>query len=395
MALSSSRLNILVRKNLRSLWGQNLPKILSHYIGVRVMHASALVLVALIALELLGKLLQQIGRKSPSSIEATAHALSMDIWLNLVEYLPYAFLLGALWVFGDMARNREFLATQSAGLEPRQILHMALRLPLLCSCLVLGAQEYVPSWMRYWGMTFGSNDVFLRRDIWYKNAQDYWLLSGVNNAGTRVAQAQRYRYDADHILKNIIDYEQGLSYNQQTATWHASVWTEKIIGVRRALIKSYSATEHESIDSNTQFKIEPKVLRALMTPQDYLSPSGHWVLASRPELNPELASRHKFIFWYALVMPFVTITFILLAFAMTIYHRTRVDSLLTVFVGAILGMCFAFGNNLIFVAGLQLQWWAWLCAFLPVILILAGVLLLFKNHVLLQRLVYNLQSDSP
>jgi lipopolysaccharide export LptBFGC system permease protein LptF len=288
-----------------------------------------------------------------------------------------------------MARNREFLAVQTAGLRPQQILLMAMRLPILCVCIVLVAQEYIPDAMHVWAKTLGHEDAVTSRDFWYQDGREHWFMSGIGDDAANVTYARRYQYDDTQTLKRITYYEEGFYHDENSTSWLAFARVEKAISSERTIIKTLYGIDGASGHSRVPLGLSPKVLRMAMKPRDYLSLSEHSALASRPEISASLARRHQFLFWYALMMPLITVAFILLAFAMTIHHHARSDTLLPVLIGAFLGMFFAFSNNLVFSAGLTFDWYAWLCALMPVSLVLAGGMFLLGKHILLRRLVYN------
>lgn len=375
-------------------WRERGTPTLEHYIGLQVVVASAVVLAVLVGMDLLGVVIRRLGRASSEPVFGSLHDLFLDSWTDALEYFPYACLLGALWVFCTLVRHRELLAVQGLGLGHVRILWMGLRLPVLFACALVIAQQFVPSLMHTWAQADSRSGVAVsaQKGAWYVRTDGYWRVFGTDASGERADRLEYYGFDDKHRLE-VIAYADNAYYDATQGRWRAPHWRQKWIEGRGVRIEEVQDTEGAL--SHLYLDVLPRVLHLMTRHEDYLSLSHRWVLAHRPEMGEESMLRHEFIFWRTIVLPLLTMSMALVAFSIAVRFGYRKDTLVQAFLGVLLGIFFAFINNLVFSAGLVFEWRGWFVALLPIGLALICGLWLLNKGMRISALVYNLREVLP
>lgn len=121
------------------------------------------------------------------------------------QSLPFAALAGAAAVFSGLARNREIVAMQAAGLSPFRILAMALPAPLMLAlaALVLGetvtpaSQLTLAAW---WKATEPKGASEQATPRWFRIGDEVVRADGVSADGTKLERVAIFRRGPDRLL---------------------------------------------------------------------------------------------------------------------------------------------------------------------------------------------------
>ncbi len=142
-----------------------------------------------------------------------------------VQILPVACLLGTLFVVGDLARNREYIAGLAGGVPPEKFLGGILLAGLVLSMVSLVLNEtVVPPISRYSTMVF--REKIRKITDWRPKVFTDLLVAGAEG---RMWSIKEFNQDSGEMRRPIVDtFQSGRITTQidaETANWKIDGWT--------------------------------------------------------------------------------------------------------------------------------------------------------------------------
>ena len=384
-------------------------RLLDRYIAGRVLQGY--LLVALVLLGLLGLLdlaeqLEDVGKGDYRILDAFA-VTAMQLPRRLLEILPVVTLLGASIGLGAMASSRELVVAQAAGISPVRLAWAVLKTALLLVLLAMAMEEFLAAPLqqlaerrqalarleleerRLWSTEFLSllnlrNALRERLEepldisgegFWSRDNGRFLHVGGFEAGLPRDVSV--YEFDADGALRQFIRAEQ-VDMDDTRWVFQQPLWKRREDGV--LVTREPPTLLWESFVDATQVRIA-RALRLLRLTPASLSPLDLLSHIAYLEANGQDSLRFRLSFWQKLALPLNITAMVLLAVPFVLGPLRSAHSGQRLMLGALLGVVFFFGNQIVQNTGLILRWWPTLTATLPGgVLLLASAVLFWRQH---------------
>ncbi len=312
--------------------------VLTRYMVREIVKGSLIALLVLITLFNLGTFndeVKDIGKGSYGLNEIAWYLLLTTPRL-IYELIPYAALLGSLFVVGGMANNRETVAMRCAGLSIFWLIRSIIYAGFVLVVFSVFVGEFVaPSAERaaqvlktttqnskvvmssQYGMWFREDNMFIN----VRQIYDDGLLGDISifsvNENNRVAEVKHYD------SARFIDKQQ----------WQASDVQWSQVGTEQ--IKSGSADQQAW---NTS--IDPDLMNIAVVKSDNLSLYDLYMYIDFLQGNNQKTQTFELAFWSRLINPLVTFVMLMVAAPFVISIRQRVGNSSRLVIGALVGLTF-------------------------------------------------------
>ena len=352
--------------------------ILQRYIGISVVKGWLLVLLVLGAIFGLISFTQELDH-TEFNYDAFAAALYTLLTLpnQLVRLAPVIALLGSIVALANLDRYNELTIISCTGFSPAKLLG-ALALPtVLLMCGLWICMEYVTPQLQQ------SAEQERQR---LRDGGNEWLPGG----GVWSTDGRRYihlvKMSMDHVPGDISLFEFDDSGELVRALWANTAVVSKD---RKWLFKD--VREKKLVDGQLQTRSYPELEIANLWSSDELptltqhSDSMHLsLLFSRSQYlakNGQPVEKYLNAFWQRLLMPLTVCAMVLLATPLSASVTAGRDRSfgISLGIGAVLGILFYLGTQIIFSLGQLLQWSIPLVAILPTLVILACAVILLRR----------------
>jgi len=376
--------------------------LLDRYIAVRVLQGY--VLVALVLLGLLGLLdlaeqLEDVGRGDYRIADAFL-VTALQLPRRLLDVLPVVALLGASIGLGGMAGARELVVLQATGISPARIGWAVLKTALLMVLLAMLMEEMVAApfqqlaqrrqalaqleaedrrlWSRELLSLLNLRSALRERleeqlDItaegfWSRDRGRFLHVGGFEDGLPRDVSV--YEFDAEGELQQFIRAER-VDMDDVSWVFRQPLWKQREDGV--LVTREPPTLLWGSFVDATQVRIA-RALRFLRLTPASLSPLDLVSHIDYLAANNQQTLRFRLSLWQKLALPLNIAAMVLLAIPFVTGPLRSAHSGQRLMLGALIGVLFFFGNQIVQNAGLILQWPAPLTATLPGLLMLSTAL---------------------
>jgi lipopolysaccharide export system permease protein len=378
------------------------PKIYEKYIARQIYTNFFFILFALISLFIFFDYLNEVNnlRGNYSNYLAFIHIL-LKSPSRLVELIPMAGLIGAIYVFAQMASQSEFTILRMAGLNTSKGLWTLFKvgIPIILATFILS--EWVGPYcdtkaeeLRAQALNeaLGSN---LKTGTWIKDKladpdQDgpkkavirFVNVGTIKNRG-EIAAIRMYEFDENRYLQVIREAQSG-SYDER-GFWNLKNVTEtRVIEQPKAnpLDTQYQSVKNTFLEQRLQSEVTPDILAVLLISPERMSILNLNRFINHLEDNKQDNQTYKLALWKKLVYPFTILVMLCLALPFGYLHARSGGISLKVFGGIILGMSFILFNTLFSHIGLLGSWPPMSTAIIPlgVYLMIAIISLLWVSR---------------
>jgi lipopolysaccharide export system permease protein len=361
------------------------PKIYEKYLARQIYTNFFFILFALISLFVFFDYLNEVNNLRGNY---TNYLAFLTILLKspnrLVEIIPMAGLIGAIYVFAQLASQSEFTILRMAGLNIPKGLWTLFKvgIPIICVTLILS--EYVGPYcdniaeeMRSnaLGEALGSN---FKTGTWVKDKLQDPDDSGPKKSGIRfvnvgniknrgeISAIRMYEFDEHRYLLVIREAQSG-SYDER-GFWNLKNVTETRVveNIQKdPLDTSYRAVSTFFAEQRLKSEVTPEILSVLLIAPDRMSIMSLNKFINHLEENNQENKSYKLALWKKIVYPFTILVMLCLALPFGYLHARSGGISLKVFGGIILGMSFILFNTLFSHIGLLGDWPAIVTAFIP------------------------------
>jgi lipopolysaccharide export system permease protein len=352
--------------------------ILQRYIGVSVAKGWILVLVVLGAVFGLISFTQELDRAEQSyDAMAVARYTLLNLPNQLVSLAPVIALLGSIVALASLDRYNELTIISCTGFSPASLL-AALAVPTVLLMIVLWiCMEYVTPQLQQRAeqekqlLREGNEGFIPGGGVWSTDGRRYihlWQISEGNVPGG----ISLYEFDDNGKMERVV-WATSATVNTNREWLFRSV-KEKVMVDDELLTREYKQLAIPNLWSADELptlsqRSESMNLSVLYRYSQYLASNG------------QPMERYLNAFWQRLLMPLSVFAMVLLATPISASVTAGRDRSygINLVIGAVLGILFYLGTQIIFSLGQLLQWNIPLVAIMPTLIILACAILLLRR----------------
>lgn len=348
--------------------------ILKKHIAKYVLSAIAIVLLALIGLQLFILFVNQIQDIGKGSYDlfTVGQVVFFQLPYQIYLFFPMASLLGALIGLGQLANQNELVVMRASGMSISQITFSVLMigLVLMLSMSLLG-ETLVPKFSKLatdkkMEALTGGKVVRTPQGIWFRYHNDFIYVFHVVNK-TELENVVQFHFDANFQLKFMRKIEKLLLKGAQ---WEG-------VGVSETSIESEKIHTQKTEKITWEVFLEPTILSVSGIEPDEMSLKQLYQYLIDTKKNHQNNSQVELVFFSRLIQPFSTLVMILLAIPF-IFGPLRQSTIgAKMLLGACCGFLFYIFDHFLGAASLVFQISPLFAALFPTTLfMLLGVILL-------------------
>ncbi|MEI7532547.1 MAG: LPS export ABC transporter permease LptG [Betaproteobacteria bacterium] len=361
------------------------PKIYEQYLARQVYIVFTFILFALISLFIFFDYLNEVNAITGNytNFLAFIHIL-LKAPGRLVEIIPVAGLIGAIYVFAQMASQSEFTILRLAGLNAPRGIWTLLKIGLPIIILTLALSEWVGPYCesvaeqlraRAIGSALGSS---FKTGTWVKDKLTPVEGASPNETGIRfvnvssiknreeISGIRMYEFDAKRNLQTIRVAVSG-SYDAR-GFWNLTNVTEthfKEVVNTNPLDTKYQALTVELAEQRLQSEVTPEILSVLLISPEKMSITTLNRFIDHLHENKQDAHNYEIALWKKIVYPLTILVMLSLALPFGYLNVRSGGISIKVFGGIMLGMSFQLFNTLFSHLGLLGAWPPLLTAMTP------------------------------
>lgn len=351
--------------------------ILQRYIGMNVAKAWLLVMLVLGAMFGLVGFIEELDRTEMNynAIDAARYTL-LILPNQLVSLAPVIALLGSIMALASLDRSNELTIISCTGFPPSKLL-TALAVPTLILMAGLWvAMEYVTPQLQ---QSAEQERKLLREGggwlpdggVWSTDGRRYlhmWKISEDNIPG----KINLYEFDESNELVRTLRADTAVVSKDRS--WLFQKVREKLLVRGRFHTRGHKELEVANLWS-------PDELPTLTLKGDSMNLSVLYSYSQYLASNEQPTGKYLNAFWQRLLMPLTVFAMVMLATSISAGATAGRDRSLgiSIGIGALLGVLFYLGTQIIFSLGQLLQWNIPLVALLPTLIIMTCALFLLRR----------------
>lgn len=361
------------------------PRIFERYLAIQIYQIFGFILFALLALFVFFDYLNEVNAIAGNYTNALAflHIL-LKAPSRLVEIIPIAGLIGAIYVFALMASQSEFTILRMAGLNiPKGILTLVkIGLPVIVITLLLS--EWVGPYCESLSEKIRANALgnqlgaSFQTGSWVKDQMLDSGEDGSRKAGVRYVNVasikssdeilgiRMYEFDDKRNLMVIRSAESG-SYDKK-GFWKLTNVSEtrfKEIPAKDPIDGKFIAKTINMPSEELKSEVTPGILSVLLISPEKMSILSLYRFIEHLEENKQSGQNYKIALWKKIVYPFTILVMLTLALPFGYLNARSGGISIKVFGGIMLGMSFQLINTLFSHVGLLGAWPAPMTAMIP------------------------------
>ncbi|MBB5374224.1 LPS export ABC transporter permease LptG [Acidocella aromatica] len=327
--------------------------LLDHYISATVLRGFLLIVAVLTVLFSLLAFVEQLGFVGQGHYSAKDALLCVLLTApyRVVQITPVAMLLGALLALGGLARNSELIAFRALGVSETQIVGALMKLAVpIAVALFLIAQFVIPPGQL---MAQHVQAAASGEEAPLRSAGGFWV-----EHDRQYLNVQRFGYGNVPESIDIYTFNDDGSLNSYTHAKRAEVepdGTWMLIGV---LQKTVDATHFTTITLDAlpwPSFISSHQLRLLMLPPEMMPPIALYRYIGERKRLDQQAQRDELTFWTMVSVPLSLFGMAMIAAPFVFGVQRMQGAGRQLLIGALLGIGFQVGQQVIFYLGLRLS----------------------------------------
>ncbi len=352
--------------------------ILQRYIGLSVARGWLLVMLVLGAIFGLISFTQELDHAGQHyNALAVARYTLLTLPNQLVNLAPVVALLGSIVALSSLDRYNELTIVSCTGFSPSQLL-TTLALPTLLFMAGLWAcMEYItPQLQQSAGqerqrLRHGSFGWLPDGGVWSTDGQSYIHLT-IMSEDNVPGGISLFEFDESNQLIRALRARTAIVENDRT--WIFQAVREKVLIDGQLQTRSYDALKIANLWSRDE-------LPTLTLPVESMNLSLLYKYSEYRATNGQPIEEYMHAFWQRLLMPLTVCAMVLLGAAISGNITAGRDRSLgiSIGIGAVIGILFYLGAQIMFSLGQLLQWNIPLVAVLPALITLAVGLLLLRR----------------
>ena len=352
--------------------------ILQRYIGLSVVKGWVLVMVVLGAIFGLISFTQELDHTAYQyNTLAVARYTLLILPNQLVNLAPVIALLGSIVALSSLDRYNELTIVSCTGFSPTQLLStLALPTILLMAGLWVCMEYVTPQLQQSAGqerqrLREGSSGWLPDGGVWSTDGQSYIHLTIMSEDNVPGGISLFEFDDANQLIRSV---RADTAIVRDDRTWVFQTVKEKILVGDQLQTQTHDALEIANLWSRDE-------LPTLTLPVDTMNLSLLYRYSQYRATNGQPIGKYMNAFWQRLLMPLTVCAMVLLGTSISASITAGRDRSLgvSIGIGAVLGILFYLGAQIIFSLGQLLQWNIPLVALSPTLITLVAALLLLRR----------------
>lgn len=252
----------------------------------------------------------------------------------IYELIPFAALLGSLFVIGAMATRGEIVAMHAAGLSVGWLLRSVLIAGVILLVLAVFVGEVVAPKTEQQAQALKASS---KHQAIMRHSHNIWLREGNKFINVR-------RIAAKNRLQDIYIYTakdqqlQSIAKADSAAFQGDNIW--QLQGLQQTLLSG------ENIKINSQQKrdwhtsINPDLLETTLVKTDNLSLHDMFVYINFLRQNKQKSQKYELAFWSRLINPLLALVMLVVAIPIVVHASRTSKTASRIFIGVIIGISF-------------------------------------------------------
>ena len=352
-------------------------KKLSRYIGINVMSAIAVALVAIVGLDVVAGIIDQMGDMNGNYqfVDVLIYTLT-KLPSTIYEYTPLASLIGCLVGLGMLANNSEVIVMRAAGIALFRIVLLVFR-PVLV--FILTAALIGEYFSPYLDQLADSKREYLRKGestldstsgFWTKEGNEFIHFNALFPGGVLFG-VTRYRLNEQRELVET-SYSSRATFNDAE-----EFWIEE--NVSSTLFVEQQTYTRKWVTRNWKTELTPDVLTLNILPADALSAVSLNDHINYLEQRKADSAKYRLAFWSKVLQPLAIFGLVLVGIAFVFGPLRQSTVGFRVFVGVLFGISFKLLTDILGPLSIVFKMPPVLAVLFPIVICFAIGLFLLKR----------------
>jgi len=347
--------------------------IVDRYVGRTVLAAIALMLLAIVGLDMIFRLIDELNSLGGDyqSPQALAYAL-MTTPSRINVMLPMSALVGCLAGLGSMATSSELVVMRAAGIPTTRLIWSAMKPAILLLAIAMTITEFVAPKLEQ----IAESDREMKKNhaealisgagLWNREGNEFMHFNVVQPNGVLYG-VSIFHYDEERRLQSALFAKR--------ATYIKGEWLlEEVVGT------AFSEKRTDKIQHNTlawHSQLSPELLDLVSLDAKDLSLRGLWRYAAYLGKQGLANSEYMLAFWQKAMLPLSTLSLVLVAISFIFGPLRTVTMGFRIFCGVLVGIVFRTSQDMLGPASVVYGFAPFLASLIPVtICVVVGVILL-------------------
>ena len=352
-------------------------KRLSGYIGVNVMSAIAVALVAIVGLDVVAGIIDQMGdiKRNYQFVDVLIYTAT-KLPSTIYEYTPLASLIGCLVGLGMLATNSEVIVMRAAGVSLFRIVLLVFKPVVVFILIAALIGEYFSP---YLDQLADSKREYLRKGesaldstsgFWAKEGDEFIHFNAVFPGGVLFG-VTRYRLNEQREL------EEASFSSRATFNNTEGFWVEE--NVSSTLFVEQQTYTRKWVTRNWKTELTPEVLTLKILPAEALSASSLNNHIDYLEQRKADSAKYRLAFWSKVLQPLAIFGLVLVGIAFVFGPLRQATVGFRVFVGVLFGISFKLLSDILGPLSIVFEMPPVLAVLAPIVICFATGLFLLKR----------------
>ena len=352
-------------------------KRLSGYIGVNVMSAIAVALVAIVGLDVVAGIIDQMGdiKRNYQFVDVLIYTAT-KLPSTVYEYTPLASLIGCLVGLGMLATNSEVIVMRAAGVSLFRIVLLVFKPVVVFILLAALIGEYFSP---YLDQLADSKREYLRKGesaldstsgFWAKEGDEFIHFNAVFPGGVLFG-VTRYRLNEQRQLEEA-SFSSRATFNKTD-----SFWVEE--NVSSTLFVEQQTYTRKWVTRKWQTELTPEVLTLNILPADALSAGSLSDHIDYLDERKADSAKYRLAFWSKVLQPLAIFSLVLVGIAFVFGPLRQATVGFRVFVGVLFGISFKLLSDILGPLSIVFEMPPVLAVLAPIVICFAIGLFLLKR----------------
>lgn len=344
--------------------------VLTHYIIKEVLKGSLVALLILLTLFNLFTLSDElkdfgIGNYGLKEIFLYLVLTSPRVFYELV---PFAALLGSLFIVGSMQNHREIIAMRAAGLSLFWVIKSVMQAGIVLLILSIFVGEFIAPDAEHKAQllkTIAQNNKVMMRSkygLWLREKSWFINVRNIEEKGS-LSDIYIYELNDENQLVSITQAEHADFVGNE-------LWTMSAIKQTEISAQKIVANRQHQMDWKTT--INPDLLDATVIKSDNMSLYDLFMYIDFQKQNNQKSQTYELAFWSRLINPFITFIMLLVSIPFVIGTNRGLSTGERMMIGIVIGIMFNIFDKIAGSVGLVYGFNPMLMAIFPSLLVFCG-----------------------
>ena len=352
-------------------------KKLSSYIGINVFSAIAVSLVAIVGLDFVAGIIDQMGdiRRNYQFTDVLIYTAT-KLPSTIYEFIPLASLIGCLVGLGMLATNSEVVVIRAAGVSLRRIVYLVFRPVILFILAATLIGEYLSP---YLDQLADSKREYLRKGesaldstsgFWAKEGNEFIHYNAVFPGGVLFG-VTRYKLNEQRRLEEA-SFSSRVTFNKTEG-----FWVEE--NVSSTLFVEQKTSTKKWVTRQWRTELTPEVLSLNILPAEALSAGSLNDHIDYLEERNADSAKYRLAFWSKVLQPLAIFSLVLVGIAFVFGPLRQATVGFRVFVGVLFGISFKLLSDILGPLSIVFQISPILAVLTPIIICISIGLILLRR----------------